>query len=92
MRVAPLGVLPYFRPGSSELARAVEQMAARHHCLLMRNHGIIAAGASLSEAVDCAEELEATARLFFTLQGQAVRALTTREIDEINQVFKPTAS
>lgn len=88
MRVAPLGVLPYFRPGSSELADAVEQLAARHHCLLMRNHGIIAAGASLSEAVDCAEELEATARLFFTLHNHAARRLSPDEMDEINRVFK----
>ncbi len=87
MRVAPLGVLPYYRPGSLELARAVEKMAERHHCLLMRNHGVICCGATLSEAVDRTEELEATARLFFQLRGERMRCLTAEEIGEIEEVF-----
>jgi len=85
MRVAPLGVLPYFRPGSQELAEAVEKMAIDHHCLLMRNHGTIATGTSLSEAVDRTEELEATARLFFQLRGEGARYLTGGEVEELRQ-------
>jgi 3-dehydro-4-phosphotetronate decarboxylase len=92
MRVAPLGVLPYFRPGSTELAGAVERLARDHHCLLMRNHGTITAGATLGEAVDRAEELEATARLFFQLRGERVRRLTGEEADEIRRVFGGQAS
>jgi 3-dehydro-4-phosphotetronate decarboxylase len=87
MRVAPLGVLPYFRPGSSELAAAVGRLAGRHHCLLMRNHGVICAGAGLSEAVDRAEELEATAQLYFRLRGERVRGLTVAQVTEIEDVF-----
>ena len=87
MRVAPLAVLPYFRPGSPALAEAIAEVAPTHNSMLLRNHGLICVGLSLSEAVDRAEELEATARLYFTLRGERVRHLTAGEIDEIRRVF-----
>jgi len=87
MRVAPLAVLPYLRPGSSELAEAVGQAAEFHDCLLLRNHGLIALGADLNEAVDRAEELEETARLSFLLRNQALRRLTREEIEELATIF-----
>lgn len=62
MRVATPGVVGYHCPGSAEPAAAAEWAAARRHRLLLRNHGLIALGATLSEAVDRAEELEETAR------------------------------
>ena len=76
MRVAPLAVLPYFRPGSPGLAGAVGDAATRHNCLLLRNHGLICLGSELSEAVDRAEELEETAHLYFLLRGERVRYLS----------------
>jgi ribulose-5-phosphate 4-epimerase/fuculose-1-phosphate aldolase len=87
MRVAPLAVLPYFRPGSTALAEAVERAAPHHHCMLLRNHGLICSGSSLSEAVDRTEELEQTARLYFLLRGEKVRHLTVDEIEELKRVF-----
>ncbi len=87
MRVAPLAVLPYFRPGSEELAQAVERAAPAHHCMLLRNHGTICAGSTLNEAVDRAEEIEQTARLYFILRGEKVRHLTQGEIEELGKMF-----
>ena len=87
MRVAPLAVLPYFRPGSEELAQAVEQAAPWHRCMLLGNHGTICTGSNLSEAVDRAEELEQTARLYFILRGEKVRELTRGEIEELRMIF-----
>jgi 3-dehydro-4-phosphotetronate decarboxylase len=87
MRVAPLAVLPYFRPGSADLARAVGEAAQTHDCLLLRNHGLITLGASMNEAVDRAEELEETARLHFLLRGEALRRLTPAEIEELSRAF-----
>jgi 3-dehydro-4-phosphotetronate decarboxylase len=87
MRVAPLAVLSYFRPGSPELAEAVERAAPGHNCMLLRNHGTICAGSSMGEAVDAAEELEATARLYFTLRGERVRHLTAEQIEELRSMF-----
>lgn len=85
MRVAPLAVLPYFRPGSPELAAAVEGAAAAHHSMLLRNHGLICAGASLSEAADRAEELEQTARLHFILRGEETCALSPADVRELRK-------
>ncbi|MFN7921225.1 MAG: class II aldolase/adducin family protein [Bryobacteraceae bacterium] len=88
MRVAPLAVLPYFRPGSSELAGAVETAARDHDCLLLRNHGIVCLGGTMEEAVDRAEELEETAKLWFILRGEKTRDLSATEQQEIQHVFK----
>jgi ribulose-5-phosphate 4-epimerase/fuculose-1-phosphate aldolase len=83
MRVAPLAVLPYFRPGSHGLAEAVESAAAAHHSMLLRNHGLICAGSTLAEAADRAEELEQTARLHFILRGEKTRALSPADVQEL---------
>jgi ribulose-5-phosphate 4-epimerase/fuculose-1-phosphate aldolase len=83
MRVAPLAVLPYFRPGSQALAEAIERAAPAHSCMLLRNHGTVCAGSTLTEAVDRAEELEQTARLYFILRSEQVRYLKSNEIEEL---------
>jgi ribulose-5-phosphate 4-epimerase/fuculose-1-phosphate aldolase len=80
-------VLPYFRPGSEGLAVAVGDAAARHNCMLLRNHGVVCAGSTLSEAVDRTEELEQTARLHFILRGESVRHLTPDEVEDLKRTF-----
>jgi ribulose-5-phosphate 4-epimerase/fuculose-1-phosphate aldolase len=87
MRVAPLGIVPYYRPGSAELGAAVERAAAAHQVLLLRNHGLIALGRTLEEAVDRAEELEETAKLHFLLRGEKTRRLTPEERADILRAF-----
>src|SRR5215212_6091093 len=87
MRVAPLAVLPYFRPGPATLAAAVGEAAARHDCMLLRNHGVVCAGGTLSEAVDRTEELEQTARLYFILRGERTRHLTPEEVEDLKRTF-----
>ena len=87
MRVAPLAVLPYFRPGSPGLAEAVGEAAPGHNCMLLRNHGVVCAGSTLSEAVDRTEELEQTARLHFILRGESVRLLTAEQVEELQRAF-----
>lgn len=89
MRVAPLGIVGYHCPGSAELAAAVERAAASHDCLLLRNHGLITLGATLNEAVDRAEELEETARLYFLLRGERTRALTAAERATLAAAYPP---
>jgi ribulose-5-phosphate 4-epimerase/fuculose-1-phosphate aldolase len=88
MRVLPLSVLPFLRPGSSELASAVGEAAAGHDVILLRNHGSIALGASIEEAADRIEELEETAKLWFTLQGHPIRLLTSEERADLDRVFR----
>jgi 3-dehydro-4-phosphotetronate decarboxylase len=85
MRVAPLAVLPYFRPGSPALAEAIEGAAAAHHSMLLSNHGLLCAGSTLAEAADRAEELEQTARLHFILRGERTRPLTSAQVEELRR-------
>lgn len=89
MRVAPLGIVPYFRPGSPELAQAIEEKSAGHNCLLLRNHGLITIGSDWNEAVDRAEELEETAKLYFLLRGCSFRELTQADVDDLARAFPP---
>ncbi len=87
MRVAPIGIVPYFPPGSDELANAVAGAAPGNKTLLLRNHGSICLGESLSEAADRAEELEETARLYFLLRGENLRLLTDDQIADLRRRF-----
>lgn len=87
MRVAPLGVVPYFRPGSEGLAGAIGEAALGHACLLLRNHGLVTLGTTMNEAVDRAEELEETCKLYFLARGERLQLLTEAQRKEIHRVF-----
>ncbi len=87
MRVAPLAVVPYCRPGSEDLAEVIGRAAEKSNCLLLRNHGVVALGRSMSEAVDRAEELEETCKLYFLSRNEKLRMLTAAQRDEIEKVF-----
>jgi ribulose-5-phosphate 4-epimerase/fuculose-1-phosphate aldolase len=84
-KVGPLPVAPYAVPGSDELATGVAALAGSAPCLLLANHGSIAAGSSLSAAVDAAEEVEAAAQLLLTLRGLPYVALDDARAAELRR-------
>ncbi|MEO8345428.1 MAG: 3-oxo-tetronate 4-phosphate decarboxylase [Betaproteobacteria bacterium] len=87
MRIGRLPLLPYFPPGDAQLAAIVGAAAARHHAVLLSNHGPVVSGVSLAAAGDAIEELEATARLWLLLRHERVRPLTPEESAEIARRF-----
>lgn len=87
MRVGTLPMLPYFPPGDASLADAVGRSAARHHALLLANHGPVVSGATLAAAADAIEELEATARLWLLVRRERVRSLTGEQVAELARRF-----
>lgn len=87
MRVGTLPLVPYHRPGDGALADVVGAVMGTHSAALLANHGSVVAGASLDETVYAAEELEETAKLFFTLRGSGVRYLTADQIAELHRTF-----
>ena len=87
MRVGTLPLLPYFPPGDESLAAAVGRAAARHHALLLANHGPVVSGTTLAAAADAIEELEATARLWLLVRGARVRSLTEGDVAELARRF-----
>ena len=87
MRIGTLPLVPYFPPGDLDLAKAVKEMASRHHAVLLANHGPVVAGKSLDDAVYATEELEETARLFLMLRDTRTRPLTREQVDALAQKF-----
>lgn len=85
MKVSPLPLLPYFKPGSPEIAAILTEKASHAHCFLLANHGPVVTGKNLEEAVNIAEELEETAKLFFLLRSaeNPVRYLNDTHIREL---------
>ncbi|GAA1692373.1 aldolase [Microbacterium sediminicola] len=79
MRVGRLPVVDYAAPGSAHLLSLVESLAVTSRCLLMRNHGSIAAAADLESAADAVEEIEETSRLFLMLEGRRSRPLSDEQ-------------
>lgn len=85
MRMGDIPLVPYYKPGSPRLAEDLLKLAPGHKAFLLANHGAIACGKNLTEAVNNAEELEATAKLFFVLQSRRedIRYLTEDEVAEL---------
>ena len=87
MWVCRLALVPYFRPGDPAVAEAIRALAGRHACVLLANHGPVAAGRSLEAAVHAVEELEETAKLALLLQHHDPRLLSPAQIDELVDTF-----
>ena len=87
MRVGRLPLVPYFAPGDARLAEAVAEHSARHHAVLLANHGPVVAGATLEEAQYAVEELEETAKLFLLLGDRKPRLLTAEQVAELERRF-----
>nr|WP_321457934.1 aldolase [uncultured Cohaesibacter sp.] len=85
MRVGYMPVVPYYRPGSPEIARDLEALAKKHpvNAFLLASHGVVVLGKTIEDAVGNAEELEETAKLFFLLQGKPLHYLSEAEIAEL---------
>jgi ribulose-5-phosphate 4-epimerase/fuculose-1-phosphate aldolase len=87
MRVGKLPLIPYFRPGDRALAEAVRAEARQHRAVLLANHGPVIAGKSLDDAIDSAEELEATAKLVLMLGERPTRPLDAAQIADLEAAF-----
>ncbi len=87
MRVGRLKLLPYFPPGDPKLAAAIGDVAARHSAVLLANHGPVVAGTSLEAAVNAAEELEETAKLYLLLHRRPTRFLTPAQVAELTKKY-----
>ena len=85
MRIGKLPLVPYFPPGSLDLAAAVRELAPDHHAVLLANHGPVVAGNSLADAVYATEELEQTAHLYLLLRQGETRYLTPEQVTNLHK-------
>jgi ribulose-5-phosphate 4-epimerase/fuculose-1-phosphate aldolase len=82
-----LPIIPYYRPGDSAMEPAVHAAALEAKAMLLANHGPVVSGATLTDAVHAAEELEEAAKLALLLRGTGARKLTPAQIDDLLTTF-----
>ena len=56
-------VAPYGQPGTDAIYAGVEPLIQNHNCILLKNHGVLAVGESLTSAANRAECFEAAAKV-----------------------------
>ncbi|MDB5317252.1 MAG: aldolase [Rhodospirillales bacterium] len=79
-----LPVIPYYRPGDGAMEPAVHAAALTARALLLANHGPVVSGATLTDAVHAAEELEESAKLALLLRGiPGLRRLSAGQVEEL---------
>ena len=67
----PMPMVPFALPGSTELADMVEEKMKGRRAVLLQNHGLVTVGATWEEALNIAEEIDESARVFVLTHGQA---------------------
>ena len=88
MRVGrTMPIVPYYRPGDPTMEPAIHAMARDARAVLLANHGPVVCGATLSDAVYAAEEIEEAAKLFLLLRGASPRLLTAPQVDDLLTTF-----
>ncbi|MDK2799137.1 MAG: hypothetical protein PWQ70_756 [Clostridiales bacterium] len=86
MRVRSIALVPFFVPGSLELAQNISQKLKQSNVVLMKNHGMVVVGKELQEAFNVAEEVEENAKMHVMLKGQG--ALSEQQVKAILEKYK----
>lgn len=76
-------MIPYFRPGSPELAAHVIEAMKDHNSIILRKHGQVVCGESFNQAFERAMFLEMACRIAI-LNGANVDPLTDSEIADLD--------
>ena len=88
MRIGPrMPLVRYYRPGDPAMEPAIAAEARTARAVLLANHGPVVSGATLTDAVHAAEELEEAAKLFLTLRQSRTRRLTGEQVDDLLRTF-----
>lgn len=75
-------VIPYFRPGSPELAQAVIHAMKEHNSVLLLKHGQVVCGKDFDQAFERAMFFEMACRIIIQSGGDYT-VLTQEEIDDL---------
>lgn len=77
-------IIPYFRPGSPELAKAVVDAMKDHNSILLTNHGQVVCGSSFDQVFERAMFFEMACRIIVQ-SGMDYSVLTPEEIDDLDK-------
>jgi ribulose-5-phosphate 4-epimerase/fuculose-1-phosphate aldolase len=75
MKLGPVGLVPYAKPGSKDLFKAFAEHIGEADGYLLSNHGPIVGGKDLFEAFYRIEELEESARLAWELREEKAKLI-----------------
>lgn len=90
MRVGQTPRIPYRAPGSPDLGRLIAQHPLRFRAVLLANHGLVASGRDLEDALQTATELEEACRLALATAGRQPELLTRGDVDELTGRYGTT--
>lgn len=92
VRTGPTPLVPYAIPGGDELPESLIPYIQDHLTLLLGNHGVVAYGPTVTEALWNMETVELNARIYLTaLSLGNVRLLSSAEVAALQQRYKPGA-
>lgn len=87
MRVGPVAMVPYVKPGDPKTGRLIRALNGRYGAVLLANHGPVVSGKTLFSTVAAAEELEETAKLLIVLRGIRTNFLSPAQVEDLRQTF-----
>lgn len=79
-------MIPYYRPGSPELAKAVVDAMREHNSVMLLKHGQVVCGKDFDQAMERAMFFEMACRIA-VLDGDNVDPLTRDEINDLDAYF-----
>lgn len=80
--VGDIVVVPYFRPGSAELARAVVEAMRDHDAVLLSNHGQVVCGKNFDEVLERAVFFEMACRIIVQ-SGMKYSVLGREDVEDL---------
>lgn len=84
VRAGRVPMIPYHPSGAHSLHLAVEALAEKYHALLLRQHGMIVAGADMAGALGIVEEIEQCCQIAVAsgMNGECLTEAQRFEIDK----------
>lgn len=85
--VGEVPVVQFEAPGTEDLAKRVVDALKSHHVAIMQNHGVVAVGGRLLEALNRIEIVEITARIMMTAHvWGGTPTLTASQLEKIREL------
>lgn len=79
-----IAIIPYFRPGSPELAKAVINAFEKHNSAILEKHGQVFVGKDFKQAIERAEFLEMACEIIIH-SNMNYNTLTQDEINDLDK-------
>jgi len=83
-----VGIVPYFLPGSAEIAAETVNALQNHDVALWEKHGVFAIGENVAETFDIIDILAKSARIFFMCQSANIvpHSFTDLQLAELRKL------